>query len=83
VEVIRKMTSLPADRFGLANRGRIEEGAIADIVVFDAHQVTDRSTYDEPLLAPAGIQHVLVAGLGMILDGEVTDATPGRVLHKV
>ena len=81
IEAIRKMTSLPADRFGLVDRGRLEEGAVADIVVFDPLQVADRATYEDPLLPPVGIHHVLVAGVAAVADGEPTGATPGQVVR--
>jgi len=80
-DAVRKMTSLPAARFGLAGRGALRERAAADVVVLDPATVTDRATYTEPLLPPAGIHHVVVGGVAVILDGEPTGATPGRVLR--
>ncbi len=59
---IRKMTSLPADRFGLVGRGRIEEGAFADLVVLDPSRVEDRATYERPHAFPDGIETVVVNG---------------------
>jgi N-acyl-D-aspartate/D-glutamate deacylase len=59
---IRKMTSLPADRFGLTGRGRISEGSFADLVVFDADEITDTATYDAPQRFPMGIRDVVVNG---------------------
>jgi N-acyl-D-amino-acid deacylase len=81
MEAIRKMTSMPADRFGLRDRGRIEEGAVADIVVFDPLMAADRATYEEPLLPPKGIHHVLVDGVVVVADGNPTGATPGQVVR--
>lgn len=80
-EAVRKMTSAAADRFNLADRGRIAPGLVADIVVFDADRVDDRATYEEPLLHPKGIRHVLVNGVLALLDGEPTGATAGQLLH--
>jgi len=60
--VIRKMTSLPADRFGLTDRGRIEAGAFADLVVFDPATIQDRATFDDPHVFPQGISAVVVNG---------------------
>jgi N-acyl-D-amino-acid deacylase len=74
---IRKMTSLPADRFGLTGRGRITEGSSADLVVFDPATVTDAATYESPHRFPAGIASVVVNGRSGTEKGG-TDA--GRVL---
>jgi N-acyl-D-amino-acid deacylase len=81
-EGIRRLTSLPADVVGLKDRGRLREGAWADIVVFDRQTVADRSTYQRPWAAPAGIKHVFVNGTHVVADGAHTGATPGRVLRK-
>jgi N-acyl-D-aspartate/D-glutamate deacylase len=59
---IRKMTSLPADRFGLRDRGRIVEGAFADLVVFDPDGVVDGATFQDPHRFPDGIELVCVNG---------------------
>ncbi len=78
---VRKMTSLPAEAFGLADRGTLRVGAFADVVVFDAAAVADRATFAEPLLPPIGIRWVLVNGT-MVVDGErLTGARPGMVLQ--
>ncbi|HZV51181.1 MAG TPA: D-aminoacylase [Candidatus Dormibacteraeota bacterium] len=77
---IHKMTGLPAGRFGLAGRGRLERGAVADVVVFDPGAVLDRATYEEPLLAPRGVRDVFVGGVAVVSGGELTGARPGRVL---
>jgi N-acyl-D-amino-acid deacylase len=59
---IRKMTSLPAERFGLHGRGRIAEGALADLVVFDAERIADTATYERPHAFAEGVQAVIVNG---------------------
>lgn len=59
---VRKMTSLPADRFGLRARGRIVEGFSADLVLFDPTTIEDRSTFERPHRFPAGIEAVVVEG---------------------
>ena len=81
-EAIRKMTSLPASQLGLADRGRIAAGYVADLVVFDPAVVIDRSTVEHPQAPPLGIPHVMVAGDWVVRDGKVTGAHPGRVLRS-
>ncbi|GEM_PF-264787 len=78
---IHKMSMLPADRIGLAGRGRIAPGAFADIAVLDPATVTDRATFDEPHQFAEGVRHVLVNGRPALLDGEMTGERPGRVLR--
>jgi dihydroorotase/N-acyl-D-amino-acid deacylase len=79
---IHKMTRMPADRIGLADRGRIEPGAIADIVVLDPKTVIDRATFTDPHQYPEGVVHVFVAGQAVLQNGEMTGARPGRVLRS-
>jgi N-acyl-D-amino-acid deacylase len=81
-EAVRKMTSLSADVLGLPDRGRIQVGAAADLVVFDPATIVDRATFEAPHEAPAGIAAVVVNGVPVVLDGEPTGATPGRVLRR-
>lgn len=80
---VHKMTALPAQVFGLAERGRVAVGSHADLVVFDAATVADTATYDEPVSPPRGIPFVLVNGVLVIEDGKQTDARPGKVLRRV
>jgi N-acyl-D-aspartate/D-glutamate deacylase len=61
-DAVRKMTSLPADRFGLARRGRIDPGAFADLVVFDPDRIADRATYERPHTFAEGVDVVVVNG---------------------
>jgi N-acyl-D-amino-acid deacylase len=81
-EAIRKMTSLPADRLGLSDRGRLVEGLAADLVVFDPAAVQDRATFDVPHQYPAGVSHVMVNGQWVVRDGEQTVARPGKILRR-
>ena len=81
-EAVRKMTSWPATRMRLDRRGVIRSGAWADITIFDLDRVSDRATYDEPVLFPVGIEYVLVNGTVVIEDGGThTGARPGHVLY--
>jgi N-acyl-D-amino-acid deacylase len=80
-EAIRKITSAPADRVGLRDRGRIEPGAFADLVAFDPDRVADRATFEEPHQYPEGIPHIWVNGEQVLRDGEQTGALPGRVVR--
>lgn len=79
---VRKMSALPAERFGIPGRGRLVRGYGADVVVFDAQTVADRSTWAQPYLAPAGIDWVLVNGEVVIAHGRPTGRLPGRVLRR-
>lgn len=81
-EAIRKMTSLPADRMKLWDRGRLEEGKSADVMVFDPDEVTDRATYEDPVQPPAGIVHVIVNGERVISEGAHTGRLAGRMLKQ-
>jgi N-acyl-D-amino-acid deacylase len=80
-EAVRRMTSLPAEVLALHDRGRLAEGAFADVVVFDPAAISDRATYEQPHQYAVGVRHVLVNGVPVLLDGEHTGATPGRVVH--
>jgi N-acyl-D-aspartate/D-glutamate deacylase len=80
-EAVRKMTSWPATRMRLANRGSLVVGNWADVTIFDLATLRDRSTYDEPTLSPTGIEWVLVNGTVVIDHGRHTGAKPGQVLR--
>lgn len=82
-DAIRKMTSLPATTFRLEGRGLLREGNWADIVVFDPEKVRDVSTFNDPHHYSEGFRHVLVNGVCVIKDDQLTGARPGKVLrHK-
>jgi N-acyl-D-amino-acid deacylase len=80
-EAIRKMTSLPAQTFGIRNKGLLKEGFDADVVIFDPATILDRATYEEPNQGPLGIPYVLVNGEIAAENGKVTGATSGKVLR--
>jgi N-acyl-D-amino-acid deacylase len=79
-EMIRKMTSMPADKLGFKDRGRLKPGAYADLVIFDARTIADKATYLEPWQYPEGIRHVLVNGVPVISNQSQTEALPGQFL---
>ena len=79
---VAKLTSVPAERLGLQDRGIIREGAFADIVAFDPATIADGSTYLQPARYPVGIDHVIVNGRPAILDGIETGQRPGRLLRR-
>jgi N-acyl-D-amino-acid deacylase len=81
-EAIRKMTSLPAARLGLTDRGRIVEGAKADLVLFDPSTIVDRSTFEAPRELSQGVRMVWVNGERVWIDGRATGARPGRVVTR-
>jgi dihydroorotase len=84
MEAIRKMTVMPAQRLearvpAMRQKGRLRVGADADITIFDAATVVDRSTYREPSLSPVGIEHVIVNGVSVVTNGRAVDGvTPGK-----
>lgn len=80
-EGIRKMTSLPANRLRLFDRGRISPGMAADLVIFDPEKIQDKATFTEPLLYSEGIDYSIVNGIAVIEDGSYTGNEPGRVLR--
>jgi N-acyl-D-amino-acid deacylase len=79
-EAIRKMTSMPAQRMGLKDRGTLRKGTFADLVLFDPGTVIDRSTFAQPMELPAGIKAVFVNGVQVWNENQPTGAKPGRVL---
>jgi N-acyl-D-amino-acid deacylase len=81
-EAIRKMTSLPAQTFGLYKKGILRERLNADIVIFDPETIIDNSTFDDPARPPTGIHWVIVNGELAVENGEVVGATSGQVLRR-
>lgn len=79
-EAVRRMTSLAADQVGQTERGRLREGAYADITVFDPQAIADRATYIDPHHYSVGIKHVLVNGTPVLRNGSLTGAKPGEPL---
>ncbi|MFJ2056447.1 amidohydrolase family protein [Streptomyces sp. NPDC087908] len=81
-ECVAHLTSRPAARLGLRDRGVIREGNVADLVLFDPDTVAAGSTYEAPRALPTGIPHVLVGGTFVMEDGRRTDALPGRSVRR-
>ncbi|HUF75992.1 MAG TPA: D-aminoacylase [Longimicrobiales bacterium] len=80
-EAVRKMTSLPAQRLGLQERGLLRPGMVADLVVLDPPRVRDPATFAEPHQYAEGVSLVVVSGEIVLEEGRITDARPGRVLY--
>ena len=80
-DAVRRMTSVAAQRFGLADRGVIGAGKAADLVLFD-DAIDDKATFDTPTLLPTGVHHVWVAGQAIVENGQSTGRLPGRVLGQ-
>ena len=80
-EAVRKLTSLPADNLSLPDRGRLQAGAFADIVVFDPKTIQDHATYAKPQQLSTGVTDVIVNGKFAIKDGAPTGAPSGRVVR--
>ena len=87
MDAIRKMTLMPAQRLEarvpeMRQKGRLRAGADADITIFDAARVLDRSTYREPSLSPVGIQHVIVNGVSVVANGRAVEGVaPGKAVR--
>ncbi len=81
-EAVRRMTSAPAARLGLRDRGVLRDGAMADVVVFDPATIRSNATFDEPCQFPDGIDQVIVNGTVVVDEGVHTGATPGRALRR-
>jgi N-acyl-D-amino-acid deacylase len=81
-EMVRKMTSLAAQRLGFFDRGVLRPGAAADVVCFDSERIRDVATYEEPRRAPEGIPYVLVNGEVVVDLQRHTGALPGRALRR-
>jgi N-acyl-D-aspartate/D-glutamate deacylase len=75
------MTSYPAQRIGITDRGVLRPGMKADLAVFDPATVADRATYDSPHQYAVGFSHVVVNGGVVFEDGKMTEARPGKVLY--
>ena len=80
-DAIRKFSALPAQRMRLTDRGVLKKGMWADVVVFDPEKITDKATYENPNQLSVGMEYVLVNGVPVIEDGQMTGKLPGKVLR--
>lgn len=80
-DAVRKMTSLPAQTFRLHGKGIVRPGMDADLVVFDPQTIIDKSTFEDPLQPPEGIEYVFVNGQVAAEKGQITGATSGKVMR--
>ena len=81
-QAVHKMTGMPAQQFGLAGRGRITEGAHADLVLFDPETIRDTATFSDPICRAEGIAAVWVNGVLSYRDGDTTGQRNGRFLSR-
>ena len=81
-EAISKITSTPAKKFRLTDRGILKVGAYADITIFNPETITDRGDTLHPRVYPKGIEYVFVNGEQVIKNGKHTGATPGKILRR-
>lgn len=81
-QAVERMTSLPARRFHLSDRGRLTPGSAADLVAFDPAGIRDRATYERPLEPPDGVHYVIVNGEVAVDNGKLTGRGSGRVLRR-
>jgi len=81
-QAVRKITGFPAERFSLRDRGLLVGGRAADVTVFDADALADRSTWDNGRVSPSGITHVIVNGTLVVADGAATGSLPGKIVGR-
>jgi len=81
-QAIRKMSSFPAQRLGLHDRGLVREGNWADIVIFDPDKVIDKATYEQPYQLPESIPYVIVNGVIVVERGKKNRKAPGKVIRR-
>jgi dihydroorotase/N-acyl-D-amino-acid deacylase len=80
-DAVRKMTSAVAERLSIRDRGTLREGNYADIMIFDPNTIIDRATYEKPHQLSEGVKWVLVNGVPVVADGQVTGDKPGRIVR--
>jgi len=81
-DAIKKMTSLPANKIGLKDRGILKEGYWADIAIFNKDEIKDKATFENPHQYPEGVYYVIVNGKMVVDNGNITGIRPGKVLRR-
>jgi N-acyl-D-amino-acid deacylase len=81
-EAVRKMTSFPAQKFGLWKKGIVRAGMDADVIIFDPDTITERSTFQDPHQYPAGLPYVIVNGQVVVDQERYTGILAGQVVKK-
>ena len=81
-QAVRKMSTMPAERMGLRERGQLREGWFADVVIFNPATVADQATFEDPHQYPVGIDWVLINGQIAVENGQYRNIRPGRVLRR-
>jgi N-acyl-D-aspartate/D-glutamate deacylase len=81
-EAVRKMTSFPAQKLGMRDRGMIRESMIADLVIFDPETISDKCTYTDPHQYPVGIPYVIVGGEVVVDQSKHTGLLTGHILES-
>jgi len=81
-QMVRKMTGFPAEKFGLKGRGKIKEGYLADLVLFDPDKIQDKATWSEPHQYPEGLPYVIVNGKIVVDNSELSGQLPGKILKN-
>jgi len=79
-DAVRRLTSLPTSNLGIKDRGLVQPGMMADLAIFDPATIADTATYANPQQFAVGMRHVLVNGQPVLLDGQMTNARPGRAV---
>ena len=80
-DAVRKMSGAVAERLGVRDRGELQPGMHADIMIFDPNTIIDRATYEQPHQLSVGVRYVLVNGVPVVDEGKVTGAKPGMVVR--
>jgi N-acyl-D-aspartate/D-glutamate deacylase len=80
-DAVRRMTSLPARTFSFHDRGIVRPGMVADLVLFDPAIVADKATFEDPHQYSIGFDYVIVNGVAVVADGELTDERSGRFVN--
>ena len=81
-DAISMMTSMPAEKLGLAGKGRLSKGSDGDVVIFDPEKIRDGATFDDPMLPPSGIDYVLIGGEIAAKDCRIVKGDLGTAIRK-